>query len=95
MTEQKKKKRNGLQWVLPLGYACANRKGALLFFFRFPFSSLRRTPPLLSPFISRKIKMLRSFFEYSFFFFLLVFFFSLFEIFLIVLVGGVGNCLPG
>ena len=94
MTEQKKKKRNGLQCVLPLGYACANRQGALLFFFRFPFSSLRHTPlPHLFP-----RKQYASPFFFSFLFivnFSSYFIFSLFGFFLIVLVGGVSNCLPG
>ncbi|PYH72110.1 uncharacterized protein BO88DRAFT_206209 [Aspergillus vadensis CBS 113365] len=75
MTEQKKKKRNGLQCVLPLGYACANRKGALLFFFRFPFSSLRHTPP--SPIYFPENNMLHLFSFSSLFFFLFFSFFSL------------------
>ena len=73
MTEQKKKKRNGLQCVLPLGYACANRKGALLFFFRFPFSSLRHT--LTSPIYFQENSMLHLFlFLFSFLLFLLLIF---------------------
>lgn len=84
MTEQKKKKRNGLQCVLPLGYACANRKGALLFFFRFPFSSLRHTPP--SPIHFPENNMLHLyFFSFSFYclFFFLFHFLSIWIFFLL------------